>query len=299
MSLESIAMLVKLTTANWSATKQDKRVAAQVTREHNAEGDAAKVLKRLIASAHLRSVRVAIQHTRQTHIDCTLPWDVHGNRLLPVKRHREYEDRIGRCIDIVARERDLFINEYETLILEARTRLGTMFVASDFPPPSALTDKFAAKYEISPVPAARHFVADMVAADMDRIRSDIERRVQVKVDHAVLDIYDRTERALRRLIKRLGTDDDGKPRRIHASALESVRDIAEAIPAMNITDDPTLATMAEALRRHVKDVEIASLRSRGKKDEAVQIVTARREKLAGDLNTIAEAYFGPAPEPTS
>ena len=290
--LQSNAMIVKLAVKDWPATKHDPLLAADLTQRYNAEDKAATVSKRLISKDALRDIRSAISAARSLHDTMTLPWGKHGERLLPVAMHQNYTDRIDRCANRLEEARKVFLDQYEALIEEAKITLGRMFDGADYPTRDQAAEKFGLAYEISPVPDAAHFVADLADKQADRIKADLEKRTRIKLDNAVVRLYERIEESLRRLIDRLGTDDKGKPKRIHASALETMQQIADAVPAMNLTNDSQLTDIGARIRKVLKSVEIDDLRHKSRKSEAVEMVNLRREKLSGALDSIATAYFG-------
>ena len=291
-SLETMAMIVKLAISNWTARKTDKGLAAKLAVQHGADEQAARVTKRLIGSSHLGEIRKAVRSAKRWHDLLTLPWGDQGERLLPVGMHAQYVENIDRCVDQMEQALKAFLAQYDSLVQEARGHLGDMFDSADYPSREQVARKFRVRYEISPVPSASHFLVDLADEHAERVRADIERRVQAKMDNAVVSLYERVEDGLRRLIDRLGTDEDGKPNRIHATALTTIQELADAVPAMNLTDDRRLAEIGRRIKRALKDVEVKDLRHRSKKAEAVQVVNARRSKLSGELTSIAASYFG-------
>ena len=290
--LQSNAMLTKLSISNWPAMKNDKRITEQVAQQYDAEKRATKVVKRLIDKDSLKAIRNAIAKARTWHNGLTLPWGDHGERLLPVGIHELYVDRIEDCIEKLEAARRSFLDQYSALIEEARQTLGQMFNEDDYPSHAEAAAKFGISYESNPVPSGSHFVADLGDAQAEKIKADVEKRTQIKLDNAVVQLYERIEEGLRRLVDRLGIDEDGKPKRIHKTALETMQQIADLIPSMNLTSDPQLTEIGRRIREALEHVQIDDLRYKSQKTEAKEMVNLRREKLSKELDTIASAYFG-------
>ena len=293
--LESTAMIVRLFTSTWTATKNDPLIAAEVTRQYDAAERAAKVHKRLIDKEALKPVRYAIAAARSWHNQLTLPWGDHGERLLPVNMHDTYVEKMESCMEQVDAARRAFVARYESLITEAQDTLGKMFNEDDYPLPGSITEKFGVRYEISPVPAASNFVANLADEHATRIKADLERRAQIKMDNAMVQLYERVEAGLRRLVERLGVDDKGKPKRIHATALEALQQLADAVPSMNLASDRQLDEISHKIRDLLTGLEIHDLRPKSQKAEVVAAVVQKREKLAGQLEKVALSYFGTEP----
>ena len=293
-NLEKRAMIVNLSASQWGASKNDKDLAVKLTSQHNAKKTAARVRKQLISAEALKPIKTAIDAAKMIHNRMTLPWSDHGERLLPVKMHDRYREAMSEAIDKVDQARKKFLDQYEELIAAAKADLGDMFDETDYPMPGTLGRKFGVSYAIEPVPSAANFIADIGEQDAERIKREIEKRSQAKLDAAMVRLYEQVEESLRRLITRLGIDEDGNPRPIHASALEALKTIADSVPDLNLTDDTRLAEIAERINRALGTVTIDDLRFRSKKLSNIEATTTRRKDLSDELTGIASAYFGPA-----
>ena len=293
--LESNAMIVNLNIQSWQATKHDPVLSADLIEEYGAESNSARVNKKLINRESLKEIREAVGDARKLHNTLTLPWGRHGDRLLPVGMHQTYIEKIDSCIERLDQARHRFLADYEDLIVDAKSMLGKMFNADDYPSKEIVSRRFGIDYEINPVPSANHFLVDLADEEAEKIRADIEKRMNTKLDNAVVQLYERIETTLKRLIERLGTDENGKPRRIHASALVTMREIANAMPSMNLVNDSRLNEISKHILEILEDVEVETLRHKSKIPWKAQLVDTRRQKLSRELSTIASAYFGHTP----
>ena len=293
--LESNAMIVQLAVNNWTATKHDPTISEDLTQLYNAENNSARVNKKLINKDSLKAIRDAIAAARRWHNSLTLPWGDHGDRLLPVDLHELYVEKIDHWIIELEKARYQFLNEYEDLIEEAKLMLGKMFNRQDYPSRSEVAQKFGIAYEINPVPSAKHFIVNLTEKEAEKIKADLEKRMTVKLDNAIVQLYERLETALRRLIMRLGTDKFGKPKRIHSTALETMRELADAIPSMNIVSDSRLNEISERIKEVLENVAISDLRNVSKVHWRIEETNRTRAKLSKELGSIAAAYFGTDP----
>ena len=291
-ALETKAMIVNLNTSVWGASKSDRELARELTDQHDAADGTARVRKQLINAEAIKPVHGAVESAKAIHKQLTLPWSDHGERLLPVKLHDQYKERMQSAIDRVDMAKRKFLDQYEDLIEKAKDELGSMFQEGDYPPSTAIGRKFGVEYEILPVPSANHFIADIGDKEAKRIKADLERRVKIKLDAAIVSLYEQIEESLGRLIERLGRDDDGNPRRIHESALDAIKTLAAAVPNLNLTNDKKLNMIAKRLDKVLSTVAIDDLRFRSRKPGNVEATNRLREDLSTELGSIADAYFG-------
>ena len=294
--LENKAMIVKLNTSMWSAGKSDRSLARTLTDQFDAQDGSARVRKQLVNREALKPLKAAMDTVKSIHNRVTLPWSDNGERLLPVEVHSRYKQAIEAAIDVVDEERRKFLDQYQSLIEGAQRDLGQMFDERDYPQVEELRAKFGATYEVLPVPAAKHFVADLSDREAQRIKADMERRNKAKLDAAIVGLYERIEDAINRMIERLGKDDEGKPRRIHESALDSLREIAATAPDLNMTDDPRIIEIANRIEQVMTGIDVQELRYKSRKPSKVAEVDTKRKDLSTDLESIARMYFVPSNE---
>ena len=292
--LERNAVIAVLSTSQWGASKADKELASTLTAQYDAEDGTASVRKQLIPRDRLKALSGAIQLAKKMHHTMTLPYGDHGDRILPIGQLETYKTTMHAAIESVNVCRKDFIEAYDDGLAEDSLRaLGRMGDWADYPTSEELKEKFGVSYEILPVPSAEHFVADVGEEERERIKIELEKRSEVKLNAAMVSIYERIESELRHLITRLGVDETGTPNRLHATALEAIKSLATAVPNLNITRDPKLNEIGSRISEALRTIEIDDLRLRTKKPEVMQHVTETREGLTKELTSIAEAYFGP------
>ena len=294
-ALEHKAAISRLKSSMWTAARIDQKLSKSVTDEYDAREDRARVNKRLIAPAAMKPIRVAIVAAKVCHQALTLPWDAHGDRLLPIASLDRYKLRIAAASEAVDAAVQDFLGEYETVhIPKAREDLGRAFNPEDYPSRDTLRSKFGVTYEILPIPKAEHFIADVGEEEAARIRERIEMATQARLDSAMVALYENVQAPISRLIERLGFDDEGKALTLHETAVENLRDIANAIPDMNLTDDPRLGEISEQITEALKDVSVDDLRFKSRKVQEIEATARRRRDLTAKLEQMQTSYFGGA-----
>ena len=194
----------------------------------------------------------------------------------------------------MVRERARFIEDYEDNIDQARLHLGKLFRIEDYPSKEALHGKFGLRYRIAPVAEASQFMAKLASDDTDRVKRDIERQVEERLQDAVSDLYRRLGEAVERVSERLREEDEGKPPVFRDSMIENGRGLVDVVPRVNIFGDDTLVRLCEQVKETIPSVEPDWLRPSQTFDPAAGTGVKRdadvlREQFAG--------YFAPAAEP--
>lgn len=245
MGLDERALLVKLSIGSWSAKATDKEVTIDVINSKGAQTDSGYFRKQLLSKDALKKINKVIGAARTSHLTLTLPWNDDGSRIITTESYQNYAKTMNDYRKALQNAVDEFLEQYEGLIKEAKPSLGKMFKAEDYPEPSELKSKFRFDVEPIPVPVARDFRAKVSDREASQIAKDIERRTNARLDQAMKDVWARIHKVTERMVEKLS---EYKPREgLHAaespfrdSLVENIRDLAEVLPSLNITNDPAL-----------------------------------------------------------
>ncbi len=291
MNLTHDAMLVSLRINAWSGRLHDREASRHVAIHHDASASAGRYNKRLLPKAAFAALTATMSQARTTHYENTLPWDDQGSRLLTVANYERYTELLDALGERVARERTRFIEDYDDHIDQARLDLGRLFRIEDYPSKEALRNRFSIAYRIVPVPDADHFMAQLAASDTERVRRDIERRIEERLHGAVGDLYRRLGEAVEHVSERLREDGEGKPLVFRDSLIENIRSLVDVVPRLNIFGDDELARLCEQVKDRISVVEPDTLRPSRTFDPAVR---ARVKRDADAMTAQFAGYFAPA-----
>jgi hypothetical protein len=251
--LSSRAMLASVKISAWSARRVDKRVTAETNAAQRAAADAGRYNKALIARDALAAITTAATAARTAHYALTLPWLDDGARILPAASFQTYTDRMRDLRMDFERAADAFAASFSTYVADARHRLGDMFSADDYPAPDAIAGKFAFSTRILPMPDACDFRVDIGDAAAAAIKADIERATADAFAAAQRDCYARVADVVGLMAEKLAAykpaarDGDRVEGIFRDSLIANVRDLADALPSLNITGDPTLSAIADRM----------------------------------------------------
>lgn len=254
-SLGSRAMIVSLTITQWSGHRLDRSVTNEVTAQHSAASDAGNFNKHLLPKEALAPVTKISSATRTDFLERTLPWLNDGSRIMNAAGflgHAAWFQSQRLKFEAAV---DDFIAKYPTYVIDAQRRLGTMFVAGDYPDASELRRKFSMHMQIMPAPDAKDFRVAMSEAQVSEIRSQIEDSIKAATNQAVRHVYERVGEAAKRMVERLGAykPSQGKDQPAEGifrdSLVSNVRDLCNVLPQLNITGDVELDRIGEELRQ--------------------------------------------------
>lgn len=250
-SIHSRAMLVDLHISFWRARKYDKKVTAEVNRQHGATEEAGRYNKNLLGGrwpSH-RAVASAKNELRRIHHEMTLPWGDDGTRLLPNSLYFRFSQKMRAAINEFNEKADAFEDDYHNNILgQVKDLLNGMYRPGDYP--QDVRSKFDVTVTYLPVPAAGDFRVDLPADEMMRVEESVNERVATAQREAMRDAWDRLYDMVAKIHDRFAKsleerDEDERAYHVRQSLLDQARELADLLGDLNITDDPELEKMRE------------------------------------------------------
>lgn len=282
MKLSERAMLTTLSIGGWSGKTTDNDVTEEVSVSHKADvKEAGRYSKMLFAPRFLRPVASMSNAARTAHRTLTLPWEDDGTRILSTTGYQEYTERMRLMRQGHEAAVSEFVKAVPDAISEAKTRLGSMFDRDDYPDIDAIRDKFSFEVQINPVPDAGDFRAKLGDGEVKAIVKDIERRCNSRLERAMDDIYLRIQDATGKMadkLKAYSAPVEGQKgeNTFRDSLVYNIKEIADLIPALNITGDKKLDELRSQLLADLADKEPELLRTDAKLRAAT---AAKAEKI--------------------
>lgn len=252
-TLAARALIVALKISQWEGRRIDRAVTRQVKAQHHAADDAGNFNKLLIRKEALEPVQRVANETGAEFRKRTLPWMDAGGRIMAADAFMAHASWMRGQVAKFEGAVSEFLQRYPAEVQAAHGRLGSMFDHTDYPDVEELRGKFSMEAKVLPVPTAGDFRVAMSAAQVARIRSEIETTVTDATQAAVRDVYERIADKVGRMVKRLNAFKPAKRKGDRAegvfrdSLVENIRDLIDVLPALNITGDPALAAMGDRL----------------------------------------------------
>jgi hypothetical protein len=266
------AVLISVNISQWTARKLDKRVTAETNRKYNASENAGRYNKRLLAAENLAELGSLIAKARHLHYKMTRPWADDGPRVLANMLFAKFSDEfrvLKRDFNTAA---DKFAREYPSFVEQRKKELNGLFNADDYPSPSQIRSKFNLDLTVLPFPDADDFRADL---DDDTV-ADIKRELAETSKHVVSKAMECTAQQIVETVGHMATKlseyKTGGPGEhiFRDSLVNNVRELAELLPAFNLTDDPKLTKITNRIVKELCAEDAAVLRTNDDVRKAVQ-----------------------------
>ena len=286
--IQSEAMLVDLNIGSWTATTIDPEATSELLEQKHAASKSARVRKTLVSPKRISAIRSITHKTRNLHDLLTIPWNDKGERLLPVRNFDNYR----RLMDDLIEQRYAavlqFCNHYDDAIQEARDTLGDLFDSDNYEPVEEIRGRYYANYGFSPVPDGKHFIADIGEEAADRIRKQVQQQVEQRLMAGVTSLYGRLAKAVTELVDHIRPErDTDKTPKMHDSMLQKLRDVVDAVPALNLTSDPELTALCQDIGKRLDGIDMEAFRPKAKSYDPTL-----RQQVTADLDSLKTRLSG-------
>jgi len=269
ISLASSAVLVCVDINVWSATKQDRVISQEVTTAKNADRNAGRYVKHLLAD---HPKHKALANYRQTVYNWlqrrTYPWNK-GSSLLPSVDMPVFKREYAEHELNFATLKDEFLNDYDSIVSNMAFKQGDMFNRADYPRRDELEHRFAMQLYVSEVPMSdwRCGIAADIAEDLfatySKQAEDIVANVMREQQSRFIEVMQSISHCCG--VDETGVDDNTgetkiKKRKIYDSTIQKAKEMCETFKAFNLTDDPALEEARASLEVALAGVDAELIR---------------------------------------
>lgn len=250
MNLNDRALLVQLNISQWTARKHDKAATRQVASTNNASMEAGRYNKSLLpmndALDHVHKKSTLI---RTKYYENTTSSGLDGMQILPSGNYlafmTEFRKEKSEWDSLVA----LFVDNYEDIVTRNRhilqRTLGNLYDPGDYPTVDQIRAKFRMDVAVFPVPSSANLRIPVSNEELDRIRAEIEQRVDNAAKTAMTELWQRLHDRVKHMAEKLAD-----PRAIFRdSMVENARELCALLPRLNFTDDPHLEDMRQQVEQ--------------------------------------------------
>jgi len=264
------AVLVAVNISQWTARKLDKKVTRETNAKYGAAEDAGRYNKLLIAAEHLATLNSLVSSARDLHHSMTMPWADKGPRILPNALYSQFTDKFRVLKRDFAIAADQFCREYPAYVTERAKKLNGLYDPKDYPSPAEIRSKFNLDLRVLPFPEdVEDFRADIDDDTLEDIKREISETTGKAVDRAMEHTASKIIEVVGHMsekLKEFKTNKPGERKFFLDSLVGNVRELAELLPAFNLTDDPKLAQIAKRITSELCVEEAKDLR----KNDAVE-----------------------------
>lgn len=267
-----------------SGSKRDPTITAEVLEDHNSSQDAGAWSNRLFPASTCGKVnaytalRKHLSQMRGFHYSNSYVMEDAIWRILPNKRVAAYkqiveQDGKARALELL----DTLINDLPNLIDLARLGRGQAFKESDYPSAQDIRDTF--KYSVSyrPIPST----SDLNPAIFQDAINELNTLHQQRLQEANAALLERFIEPFKTLQEQMA---DPKGRKL-APVLESIREITDMIPSLDLSGNQELLATAQQMHELFAKVEVEELK---KDQEMQQLLATTATNVIGSLTKMGQ-----------
>jgi hypothetical protein len=231
----------------------------QAADSFNAEGKFLSAGKKLLDTSHtaFKAVTAIRGRARAYWQGCTLPFPEPGIRLL---RHdavdafnehmRGFQAELHEAVQELA-------SHYDTLVTDARLRLGDLFDRSDYP--ATLDNQFAIDFDfpsVEPPPYLQFLSPSVYQQECQRMQTRFEEAVQLAEQAFIEELA----RLVEHLTERLNGTDDGKPKVFRDTAVTNLTEFFERFRQLNVRSSADLDDLVASAQQVIRGIGPQRLR---------------------------------------
>lgn len=261
MSISNSAVLVELNISVWTANKLDRGATDAVLAFNSASKDSAQVRKNLMAGTDKRKkIADYASRARLYHNQTTLAWADKGARILPTSLFMDYKANMNVWQGNINNMIDNFINDYDMLVDQAKTHMGTLFNADDYPTKEELREKFGFKLVFTPIPESGDFRLDIPKQDIAELSSQYDEAFNSRLHDAMSEAWGKLHTMLTYMSDKLTTETDDDKKRYHDSLITNAQELCGLLTHLNITKDPKLEEARRSLELTMMGLDIEDIK---------------------------------------
>jgi hypothetical protein len=214
--------------------------------------------KKLLVSPELKAITKADAEIRAKIDSLCLPYDV-GIRFAPIASVEQInqilsEYKIARK-DLI----NAFMNAYETQVQEAQGELKEFFSDSDYPLAHEIEAQFTFSYQ---------FISFSVPGHLQNVAPSVFAAEKEKAHEMLMEAAAGISQALAttahelvsNLADKLSSDEDGKKKKLHATAVTKLQEFLNGFDLRNVTDSVELKNEMDKLKEIMSGVDVDKIK---------------------------------------
>ncbi|HQJ60637.1 MAG TPA: hypothetical protein PKV35_06540 [bacterium] len=274
--LSEIALLADLTISAWSGSIADKKTTDEILDKKNARRDRGRFVKNLLMDTKsLKTITNKMYHEYKMK---STAWE-DGRRLLPV----EFFDSITKlhrdCSDELEKALDEFGKSYPEYKEKAKEELGDLYDETEFPSFDEFKRKWKIRLDFFPIPESKHFVVKAEKNLINEMKKSFDEAINSKQTIAIGEVKERVFETVNKIVERI-SDKHMKFSRQGKEVMDSVRELVDLLPSLNLFDDPNINKMIDELKTNLYEVNDEDLKKKDKRKKILDKTKAMLDKMS-------------------
>ena len=252
-TLSQKVMVLAVSISCFSGSKKDKVESARIATDKDVAAGSVRVWKSLLRHKKTAAAMTAAQHLRQRFYALTVPWGEDGKRAVPIGNAIAAKLELeGLKTDFLKAAADA-IADLPAMIAEDQKNtvgLGGMFCAADYPSQAEFAARFGCTIRLLPVQSDDFRNAALSPAEIAEINQAVAEEGKRLAAEANRDLLERLKESLQKVTGNLAA---GKG--IYEKTFANIGATCAEVAALNIAENPAIATLASVLATQWKDSE--------------------------------------------
>jgi hypothetical protein len=255
-----------------TATRRDRQATEDVEQKYLSKA-LGRFNKDLVHKKYFAAIKT-VEYTARAYLyDQTVPWGDDDSRLLAVRRHMKFAQKMQEFGAAFDAEALVIESQWPDIIAEAAIRLAGLFELRQYPAQEQLSSRFAFRVAYTPVPVSGDLRVALDVEQLAEMRARIDEDGKAALKATQSGAWERLHSKVAHMADILTRDKT----RIHDSLVQNLVDVCDVLPDLNFTDDPRLN---KAIALVKKQLVIPAERLR--EDPAVKENTAAAAKKIAD-----------------
>jgi hypothetical protein len=270
--LSEVALLADVTISKWSGSISDQQTTNEILDKKNAQRDRGRFIKKLLMDVGpLKAITNKLYHEYKMK---STAWE-DGRRLLPVEHFDSITKLHRDCCDELEKALEEFGKNYPGYKEKAKEELGELYNETEFPSFEDFKKKWRIRIDFFPIPESKHFIIKAEKNLINEMKKNFDEAINNKQMVAIKEIKERVLETVGKIIERL-SDKNMKFSRQGKEVMDSVRELVDLLPSLNLFDDPNINKMIDDLKTNLYPITDEDLK---KKDKRKKILTTTKQML--------------------
>jgi hypothetical protein len=173
------------------------------------------------------------------HVKHTLPWMDRGVRMIDNSQYINYMTEVGKYRDTLDSILKAIEPKYDDMVKEDLARLKSLGNAADYPDYNSFANAWKVDVSFRPVPQSGDFRVQVAQEVADGLEQSLQDLGVETTKYLRQELVEALEAAV------LAVNKDDKERRLFASMLTNLEDLANRVNKLNVLNNSTLTTACD------------------------------------------------------
>lgn len=254
--LSERAMLIHLSTHEWTGKTKDKRVSQDASRRENADKDVIEAIINLAPPGELKPISVARGRVYRRFCELTLPWLDGALRILPSAMFMDFRKEMNEVITFHTEAVTIFAGRWPDIVANKGKRLGKLAGRYKLPGVDEIKRRFYIHMDILPMPEAVDFRAKVGDDEIAEVKKQVEKSLGIASTKAMSEVWSRLAELVANVAETMGQP----KKRFNDSLIKKLKTFAEMLPKYNITDNTDLDNIRKEVINKLAGLDPEDLR---------------------------------------